>query len=214
MPDAIGVFGLINRGLDPERNLRRRAKPFIWSHSHWFHDYERADRWAADALVEAAAAESRFRFIAFPGIDWNCHYIGADCPEAIAALSPHRLRGGEGGQEASGARHVRGDADHDRLGPRPPRGAHAFRRRGRAGREVRDQDRVPLVACVPPLVRRRRVRLGERHVPHLSARRGRHVGHPSLARGDRAPPSRPDRVASLRARRRADRDPRQTSPAA
>ncbi len=84
LPDAIGVFGLLNRGLDPERNLRRRAKPFVWSHSHWFHDYERADRWAADALVEAAAAESRFRFIAFPGIDWNCHYIGADCPEAIA----------------------------------------------------------------------------------------------------------------------------------
>jgi Type I phosphodiesterase / nucleotide pyrophosphatase len=83
MPDAIGVFGLINRGLDPERNLRSRQKPFIWSHSHWFHDYERADRWAADALVEAAAAESRFRFVAFPGIDWKCHYIGADCPEAI-----------------------------------------------------------------------------------------------------------------------------------
>jgi hypothetical protein len=85
MPDAIGVFGLINRGLSPERNLRSRQKPFVWSHSHWFHDYERADRWAADALVEAAAAESRFRFVAFPGIDWNCHYIGADCPEAIAA---------------------------------------------------------------------------------------------------------------------------------
>jgi arylsulfatase A-like enzyme len=84
MPDAVGVFGLINRGLTPERNLRSREKPFIWSHSHWFHDYERADRWAADALVEAAAAESRFRFVAFPGIDWNCHYIGADCPEAIA----------------------------------------------------------------------------------------------------------------------------------
>jgi hypothetical protein len=85
MPDAVGVFGLLNRGLDPERNLRRRAKPFVWSHSHWFHDYERADRWAADALVEAAATESRFRFVAFPGIDWNCHYIGADCPEAIAS---------------------------------------------------------------------------------------------------------------------------------
>ena len=85
IPEAVGVFGLINRGLAPERNLRSRQKPFIWSHSHWFHDYERADRWAADALVEAAAIESRFRFVAFPGIDWNCHYIGADCPEAIAA---------------------------------------------------------------------------------------------------------------------------------
>jgi hypothetical protein len=83
MPDAIGVFGLITRGLAPERNLNSREKPFIWSHSHWFHDYERADRWAADALVRAAAAESRFRFVAFPGIDWNCHYIGVDCPEAI-----------------------------------------------------------------------------------------------------------------------------------
>ena len=84
IPDAVGVFGILNRGLHPKRNLRSRQKPFIWSHSHWFHDYERADRWASDALVEAAAAESRFRFIAFPGIDWNCHYIGADCPEAIA----------------------------------------------------------------------------------------------------------------------------------
>ncbi|MEJ7875870.1 MAG: alkaline phosphatase family protein [Solirubrobacterales bacterium] len=83
MPDAIGVFGLMNRGLDKERNLNRREKPFIWSHSHWFHDYSRADRWAGDALVRAARAKSRFRFIAFPGIDWNCHYIGEDCAEAI-----------------------------------------------------------------------------------------------------------------------------------
>ena len=101
MPDAIGVFGLLNRGLDPERNLRRRAKPFVWSHSHWFHDYERADRWAADALVEAAAAESRFRFIAFPGIDWNCHYIGADCPEAIAGYRHIDWCGGQGGAGSS-----------------------------------------------------------------------------------------------------------------
>ena len=85
LPDAIGVFGILNRGLLKKRNLRSRLKPVIWTHSHWFHDYERADRWAADALVEAAAAESRFRFVAFPGIDWNCHYIGADCPAAIAA---------------------------------------------------------------------------------------------------------------------------------
>ena len=35
-------------GPAPERNLNSREKPFIWSHSHWFHDYERADRWAAD----------------------------------------------------------------------------------------------------------------------------------------------------------------------
>jgi len=51
MPDAMGVFGLINRGLDPERNLRSHQKPIIWSHSHWFHDYERADRWAAEETV-------------------------------------------------------------------------------------------------------------------------------------------------------------------
>ncbi|HYH60322.1 MAG TPA: alkaline phosphatase family protein, partial [Solirubrobacterales bacterium] len=82
IPDSVGVFGLMNRGLEKERNLRSREKPFIWSHSHWFHDYERADRWAGDAMVEAAALDSRFRFVAFPGIDWNCHYIGEDSPEA------------------------------------------------------------------------------------------------------------------------------------
>ena len=103
MPDAIGVFGLVNRGLAPERNLRRRQKPLIWSHSHWFHDYERADRWAADALVAAVAAESRFRFVAFPGIDWNCHYIGADCPEAIAS---YRLIDGAVGRAAAKLREL------------------------------------------------------------------------------------------------------------
>jgi arylsulfatase A-like enzyme len=61
-----------------------REKPLYGSHSQWFHDLARADRWAADARAVAAAAESRFRFIVFPGIDWNCHYVGADCPEAIA----------------------------------------------------------------------------------------------------------------------------------
>jgi len=83
IPDSLGVFGLMTRGLTKERNLYSREKPFIWCHSHWRHDYERADRWASKALVEAAAAKSRFRFIAFPGIDWNCHYIGADCEQAI-----------------------------------------------------------------------------------------------------------------------------------
>ncbi len=97
IPDSLGVFGLMTRGLEKERNLMRREKPFIWCHSHWFHDYERADRWATKALVEAAVAESRFRFVAFPGIDWNCHYIGADCPEAIAS---YRLLDGAVGKAA------------------------------------------------------------------------------------------------------------------
>ncbi len=97
IPDSLGVFGLMTRGLTKERNLYSREKPLIWCHSHWFHDYVRADRWASKALVQAAAAQSRFRFVAFPGIDWNCHYIGADCPEAIES---YRLLDSAVGQAA------------------------------------------------------------------------------------------------------------------
>jgi len=103
IPDSLGVFGLMTRGLEKERNLYSREKPFIWCHSHWFHDYERADRWASKALVEASAAKSRFRFVAFPGIDWNCHYIGVDCPEAIES---YRLLDGAVGAAAAKLREL------------------------------------------------------------------------------------------------------------
>ncbi len=83
--DSVGVYGMITRGLDPGRNLLRRRKAAIWAHSHFFHDYRRADRSAAAALLDAVSIRARFRFVAFPGIDWNCHYLGVDGPEAIAA---------------------------------------------------------------------------------------------------------------------------------
>ena len=85
VPGSVGAFGVVTRGLDPSRNLMRRRKSLIWAHSHFFCDYDRADGYAARLLGRAAEADSRFRFVAFPGIDWNCHYIGEDCPEAIAA---------------------------------------------------------------------------------------------------------------------------------
>jgi hypothetical protein len=85
VPDSVGVFGVLTRGLTAERNVFSRQKPFIWAHSHWFRDYERADGWAARALSALPSRDWRFAFVAFPGIDWSSHYIGVDSRETLAA---------------------------------------------------------------------------------------------------------------------------------
>lgn len=85
LPDSVGVFGVITRGLDGDRNIYSARKGPIWFHSHYRHDYARADRHAAASIPLALDTGARFAFIAFPGIDWNSHYLGVDGPEAIEA---------------------------------------------------------------------------------------------------------------------------------
>lgn len=83
--EAVNVFGVINRGVAPHNNLRRRRKIALWLHSHFRGDYDRADRATAAALLEAVARGGEFTFVAFPGVDWNSHYISPFGPEAEAA---------------------------------------------------------------------------------------------------------------------------------
>ena len=83
--EAVNVFGVINRGVSPRNNLWRRRKIALWLHSHFRNDYDRADRATAAALLEAVAQDPEFAFVAFPGVDWNSHYISPFGPESEAA---------------------------------------------------------------------------------------------------------------------------------
>lgn len=83
--DPVNVFGVINRGVPAANNLWRGRKIALWLHSHFRGDYDRADRATAAALLDAVARDSEFAFVAFPGVDWNSHYISPFGPEAEAA---------------------------------------------------------------------------------------------------------------------------------
>jgi len=83
--NPVNVFGVISRGVSLPNNLWRRRKIALWLHSHFRGDYDRADRATAIALLDAVERDSEFAFVAFPGVDWNSHYISPFGPEAEGA---------------------------------------------------------------------------------------------------------------------------------
>jgi type I phosphodiesterase/nucleotide pyrophosphatase len=84
--NPLNVFGWTTRGLSPRNNLFRHHKSWLWLWSHYAHDYRTPDRWAARAMSQSLSISSEFRFIAFPGIDWNSHYISPEGPETEEAF--------------------------------------------------------------------------------------------------------------------------------
>ena len=159
IPDSLGVFGSMTRGLSKERNLYSREKPFIWRHSHWFHDYERADRWASKALVEAAAAEEplSLRRVSRDRLELPLHRRRLPRGDRSYRLLDGAV--GAAARKLREPRHLRRDDDRDRLRPRPPPGGHPLR----PGRALGGRYGIKTAyhsACLPPLDRRGRVRIG------------------------------------------------------
>ncbi len=97
--DPVNVFGVFNRGVRRRGDLWRVRKVGVWLHSHFRGDYDSADTAAAAALLEAVERGPEFAFVAFPGVDWNSHYISPFGPETEAAY--HRFDDAVG--DATGA---------------------------------------------------------------------------------------------------------------
>lgn len=73
-PGSVNVFGAITRGIARGDNLGARRKAALWLHSHYMHDYARADVAARELLVGSLDRHAPVRFAVLPGIDWNSHY--------------------------------------------------------------------------------------------------------------------------------------------
>lgn len=86
-PGSLNIFGPITRGVEKGNNIAPLRKNLLWLHSHFLHDYARADDAAAELLVDTLDRPAPFRFVTFPGIDWNSHY---DNPFGEGAYAAYR----------------------------------------------------------------------------------------------------------------------------
>jgi hypothetical protein len=85
--DAINVFGVVTKDVKPENSLFARVKNPVWLWAHYAHDYTSADRLAAKATTAALERDSEVRFVVFPGIDWQSHYVDAEGPGAMRSYA-------------------------------------------------------------------------------------------------------------------------------
>ena len=83
--EAINVFGVVTRGVPKGNSLFARTKNLVWLYAHYAHDYVIADKLAARALGTALERDSEFRFVVFPAIDWQSHYVDGEGEGALAS---------------------------------------------------------------------------------------------------------------------------------
>ena len=85
--EAINVFGVVTKGVKDGNDLFARVKNPVWLWAHYAHDYTSADRLAARATTAALERDSEVRFVVFPGIDWQSHYVDAEGPGAMRSYA-------------------------------------------------------------------------------------------------------------------------------
>lgn len=86
VPESLGIFTMITRGLTPERDPAQGARKLVGSIAHYTNGYEPLDRRAARELVAAADGNWRFVFTQFPGIDGYTHSGSPDSTQVRQSL--------------------------------------------------------------------------------------------------------------------------------
>ncbi|MPZ49282.1 MAG: hypothetical protein GEU75_08280 [Dehalococcoidia bacterium] len=77
------ILNLLTKGCDPEDNLTRRIKPFVYAIGHYLHRWQLADRVAAGALVDAVRQGPELIACAFNGVDGHSHERDSRAPKVI-----------------------------------------------------------------------------------------------------------------------------------
>lgn len=86
VPESLGIFTMITRGLTPERDPAQGARKIVGSIAHYTNGYEPLDRRAARELVAAAQGDWKFVFTQFPGIDGYTHSGAPDSSQVLQSL--------------------------------------------------------------------------------------------------------------------------------
>ena len=86
VPESIGIFTPIARGLTPERNPSRRARPAWGAVAHYAQWHQPSDDAVSRHLLRAAAEPWRFVFAQFPAVDGYTHQATPDAPKVLRAL--------------------------------------------------------------------------------------------------------------------------------
>lgn len=86
VPESIGIFTPISRGLTPERDPSRRSRQAWGTLAHYAQWHQPSDDAVSRHLLRAAAEPWRFVFAQFPAVDGYTHQATPDAPKVLRAL--------------------------------------------------------------------------------------------------------------------------------
>jgi hypothetical protein len=86
VPESIGIFTPVARGLPPERDPSRLERRLWGLVAHWAKWHQPSDDSVARHLLRAAESHSRFVFAQFPAVDGYTHQQGPDSAPVHRAL--------------------------------------------------------------------------------------------------------------------------------
>ena len=111
VPDSVGIFTMVTRGLTPDRNRARFARGFWGVLGHYAQWHQPADASASRHLLRAAEEPLRFVVAQFPAVDGYTHQSHPAAPKVLRALARVDRTVGELQQRLA----LRGEADQSLI---------------------------------------------------------------------------------------------------
>jgi type I phosphodiesterase/nucleotide pyrophosphatase len=87
VPESVGIYTMVTRGLPHERNPARVERGFWGILGHYAQWHQPSDDSAAGHLLRAVAQPNRFVFAQFPAVDGYTHQATPSAPKVLRALS-------------------------------------------------------------------------------------------------------------------------------
>ena len=107
VPESIGIFTPVAKGLTPARDPSRRERQFWGALAHYVLWHQPSDDAVARHLLRAADGPARFVFAQFPAVDGYTHQTHAGSGVRAARPAQGGRRGGAPPGPAAGARGAR-----------------------------------------------------------------------------------------------------------
>lgn len=87
VPESVGIFTMVTRGLARERNPARFERGFWGIFGHYAQWHQPSDDAAAGHLLRAVEQPNRFVFVQFPAVDGYTHQAHPRAPKVLRALA-------------------------------------------------------------------------------------------------------------------------------
>jgi len=87
VPESVGIFTMISRGLPPERNPARMARWLWGTVAHYAEWHQPSDDAVAGHLLAAAERREAFVFAQFPAVDGYTHQSDPRSPRVLRSLA-------------------------------------------------------------------------------------------------------------------------------
>ncbi len=86
VPESVGIFTMITRGLPQDRDPGRSERKFWGALAHYAEWHQPSDEAVAGHLLRSVESGARFVFAQFPAVDGYTHQAAPDAPRVLRAL--------------------------------------------------------------------------------------------------------------------------------